>query len=91
VDTGLAKKVHKIFPRVYQWLGLQTKLKRNQRAIDYTLQCCLDKNPQPNPWGYCTKVIMIVNGTFNERDYIESHEKIQEIPDEIRELIKGIG
>ena len=84
------ERLYKTWPKVYAWLTIQKKLSRNQRAIEYTLEACLKARPE-NPWAYCTKVIAIVDGNMNEAEYVAGQDRSEEIPEEIKELIRGIG
>lgn len=64
----------KIFPKAHAWANSMLKYKANERAVIHTLVRCYVKSQaggfdEKGPWGYCTKIIQVENGNFNERDY----------------------
>ncbi len=67
--TGKVIYDKKLFPKVNAWINRMRKLNKNDRAILHTLLRCLMKPPRENPWAYCTKIIGIEDGNYNERDH----------------------
>jgi hypothetical protein len=69
---AICKEIYdqKIFPDVYKWKNQMLKKNRNERAVLHTLMRCLVKRKfESGPWAYCTKIIQVENGNFNERDF----------------------
>lgn len=60
------------FKKTYAWIQRQRNLHMNPRAILHTLRQCQKYHPD-NPWSYCSRIIEIENGNFNERDSIRNH------------------
>ena len=58
----------KIFLKVNAWINQMRKQHKNDRAIIHTLLRCLMKPPKNSAWAYCTKIIQVEDGNFNERD-----------------------
>lgn len=58
-----------IFPKVTAWVNTMRKSGKNDRAILHTLLRCIMKPPKESCWAYCTRIISVENGNFNERDY----------------------
>jgi len=58
-----------IFPKVNAWVNTMRKSGKNDRAILHTLLRCIMKPPKESCWAYCTKIINIEDGNFNERDH----------------------
>lgn len=60
-----------IFPKVYSFKNKMLKDGKNERAIIHTLSRCYLKKKFKNddPWAYCTQIINIEDGNFNEREY----------------------
>lgn len=61
----------KIFPKVNMWVNTMRKKKINDRTILHTLTRCYLKKTfdKGNAWGYCTKIISVEDGNYNEKDY----------------------
>lgn len=57
----------KIFREAPKFKNQMLKQGKNPRAILHTLIRCQIKKPD-DPWGYCTKIIQVVDGNYNERD-----------------------
>jgi hypothetical protein len=61
----------KIFPKVHTFKNQMLKKGKNERAIIHTLTRCYLKKEFINndPWAYCTKIISVEDGNYNERDH----------------------
>jgi len=61
-----------IFQKVFAWKNKMQKAGYSDRAILHTLTKCLIKRSFDGvggAWGYCTKIISVENGNYNERDF----------------------
>jgi len=61
----------KIFPKVHAWKNKMLKEKTNPRALCHCLIRCGIKKPD-EPWAYCTKIIKVENGNYNETDNLRT-------------------
>ncbi len=75
----------KIFPMVYKFVGWAIKRKVNRDALLHALKYCLVKRPT-DPWAYCAGTLKIVNGNFNEADYLDRQKGVN-----FTELVSKLG
>jgi len=57
-----------IFPTVFSFKNKMLKIKKNPRALLHCLSRCFIEKPI-EPWAYCTQIMKIENGNFNEREH----------------------
>lgn len=62
------------FKKVHAFVNMMRKQKKNDRAILHTLTRCylkgqIKKFNGNEAWAYCTKIIQVENGNFNEREH----------------------
>jgi len=72
IESMVAKLYdERIFPKVHAFKNKMLKVGRNERAILHTLtRCYLARNRlNGNAWAYCTKIMQVENGNYNESDY----------------------
>lgn len=64
----------KIFPKAHAFANTMFKKQQNARAILHTLRRCYLKRSfnSDSAWAYCTEIIKVENGNFNEQDYIKN-------------------
>lgn len=68
----MAFEAKKIFPNVYKWIQKYKNKNVNQRSIVLALMRLNLKSQGgtiDNPWSYCTQIVEIENGNFNEADH----------------------
>ena len=70
---------NKIFIEVFAFINKMLKENKSERAILHSLTRCYAKAMNKNgfdkdggPWAYCTKIIQIENGNFNEAEYLKT-------------------
>ncbi len=70
---------NKIFPEVFAFINKMLKEQKSERAILHSLTRCYTKAMNKNgfdkdggPWAYCTRIMQIENGNFNEAEYKKS-------------------
>ena len=83
----------KIFAKVHSWKDKMTKDGQNKKAILHTLNQCLKKRKfKTTPWAYCTKIIQVENGNYNEAESINTHEgfKSQTFDEEFKKIADGL-
>lgn len=62
----------KIFSEVFAFKNQMANGRKNKRALLHTLGRCYLSKPK-KPWGYCTKIMKVENGNFNEQEYRKDH------------------
>lgn len=67
---------NKIFIEVFAFINKMLKEKKSERAILHSLTRCYAKavnkggfKKDGSPWAYCTRIMQIENGNFNEAEY----------------------
>ena len=70
---------NKIFPEVFAFINKMLKEQKSERAVLHSLTRCYAKSvgkggfkKDGGPWAYCTKIIQIENGNFNEAEYLKT-------------------
>ena len=86
-EAKLCEALYKTWPRVYAFVVVAYKKKVNHEALLHTLKACLAKRPD-NPWAYCSGTLKIVNGNFNEKEYVRDHANLdfREIVEKLKKL-----
>jgi len=69
----------KIFPKVFTFINKMLKEQKSERAILHTLTRCYAKamnkdgfKKDGDPWAYCTRIMQIEDGNFNEAEYLKT-------------------
>lgn len=61
-----------IFKKAHAFRNKMLKEKKSERAILHTLsRCYLKKKFETTAWAYCTKIIQVEDGNFNERENLK--------------------
>ena len=77
----LSKKLYdeKILLKVHAFVNKMFKENKNERAVLHSLTRCYAKSRYKNdfkkdggPWAYCTKIIQVENGNYNEAEYFKT-------------------
>lgn len=69
----------RIFPEVFAFINKIKKEQKSERAILHSLTRCYAKSVNKGgfkkdggPWAYCTRIIQIENGNFNEAEHLKT-------------------
>ena len=72
----------KLFAKSHAFANKMLKEHKNPRAVLHTLTRCYARakmqpfeNDNVAPWAYCTKIMQVENGNFNERDHTKDSGK----------------
>lgn len=69
----------KLFPKAFAFKNKALKEKKNLRAVLHTLKQCFINRPD-EPWAYCTYVLGVEDGNYNEREATGSSPRSQKKP-----------
>jgi hypothetical protein len=76
----------------FQWVQQKANQRGHPGAIDESLTGLIKKWPTAsNPWGYINKIFKRVNGNWHEKEAIEIHEQLKQMPaTELAIVTKGM-
>lgn len=85
LNSSLEKKIkylaeNNIFPKAPVFANDQIKRGRNVQAIEHAFNQLYQKSKNNNfqsngAWGYCTKIVNVESGNYNERDAVKEAER----------------
>lgn len=80
----------KIFPQAQAFTNSYLKKRFNPRAILHTLVRC-SVHARDDPWAFCTKIIRVENGNYNEQEFIREAEKHNVGREEAAKILGELG
>ena len=85
-DAGLIDKINSVsealyrsgkFPKVHAFVNKMKKNSANHNALLHALNQVQKMPIKHGAWAYCTKIMQIENGNYNEADYVKTIQKQQ--------------
>ena len=85
-DAGLIDKINSVsealyrsgkFPKVHAFKNKMLKDAKNHNALLHALNQVQRLPIKAGAWAYCTKIMQIENGNYNEADYVKTIQKQQ--------------